>query len=714
MFLHSGDFSTGLALTGYLLVVLACAGFGVQIARSGLLRRPLDGAVRALIVAVAASAAWGALALADLWSDKRWPWHLAVACDQLRYAAWIVFAARLLPLPWSSPRSPVRRGLLTALPLLLGAAGIGADLALGFGADSAAAAMRVLVASQLGWAVLGLFLVEQLFRTHDEGSRWSIKPLCLGLACLFVYDVYLFSQALMFGAFDIDTLGARGLVHAAAVPFLVVATRRRSGWLTRVKVSNAAAFYSASLLLVGAYLLLVAAAGYYVRYFGGSWGGALQIALLAVAVAALAALVLSGSLRARLRVFLGKHLLRYRYDYRVEWLRFTARLSSTMAPEEIAGVVVRGLADMVESPAGALWFKAGEGDRLVSMAVWNMPRSSESEAADSPLCRFMRERDWIVDLDAVRSGHGPRDEAEAVPAWLHEVGGAWLVVPLRVSDEVDGFVVLAQARTPLALNWEMRDLLKTAARQAAGVLAQMRATEALLEARKFDAFNRMSAFVVHDLKNIVTQLSLMLKNAERHRANPEFQQDMLATVENSLEKMRQMMLQLREGQAPADGAAFGVELEPILRRIQQSARRRGREVGLRSVERIATRGHEQRLERVIEHIVQNALDATPASGSVSVELERVGARVRLKVRDSGAGMTQEFIQTRLFRPFSSTKASGMGIGSYEALQYLRQIGGAIEVESEVGKGSVVALWMPLFESGAETERHPMRLAAERT
>ena len=704
MFLHSGDFSTGLALTGYLLVVLACAGFGVQIARSGLLRRPLDGAVPALIVAVAATAAWGALALADLWSDKRWPWHLAVACDQLRYAAWIVFAARLLPLPWSSPRSPVRRGLLTALPLLLGAAGIGADLALGFGADSAAAAMRVLVASQLGWAVLGLFLVEQLFRTHDDSSRWSIKPLCLGLACLFVYDVYLFSQALMFGAFDIDTLGARGLVHAAAVPFLVVATRRRSGWLTRVKVSNAAAFYSASLLLVGAYLLLVAAAGYYVRYFGGSWGGALQIALLAVAVAALAALVLSGSLRARLRVFLGKHLLRYRYDYRVEWLRFTAMLSSTMAPEEIAGVVVRGLADMVESPAGALWFKAGEGDRLVSMAVWNMPRSSESEAADSPLCRFMRERDWIVDLDAVRSGHGPRDEAEAVPAWLHEVGGAWLVVPLRVSDEVDGFVVLAQARTPLKLNWEMRDLLKTAARQAAGVLAQMRATEALLEARKFDAFNRMSAFVVHDLKNIVTQLSLMLKNAERHRANPEFQQDMLATVENSLEKMRQMMLQLREGERPS-GVVSGVDLVQVLRRIKVAAGARGRNIAVDIVDQVGTRGHEQRLERVIGHVVQNALDATPDSGRVWLRLSQSGGSAVLAVGDTGTGMSRDFIDRKLFRPFNSTKSSGMGIGSYESFQYVKELGGSIDVTSEPGRGTLVTMSLPMFDMRSRSDLH---------
>jgi putative PEP-CTERM system histidine kinase len=252
------------------------------------------------------------------------------------------------------------------------------------------------------------------------------------------------------------------------------------------------------------------------------------------------------------------------------------------------------------------------------------------------------------------------------------------------------------------LNWEVRDLLKTAARQAAGFLAQMHATEALLEARKFDAFNRMSAFVVHDLKNIITQLSLMLKNAERHRGNAQFQQDMLETVENSLDKLRQMMTQLREGERPA-GAAAGVELAPILQRIHQATRLHGRQFELDITERVATRGHAQRLERVIGHVVQNALDATPASGTVSVRLAQSVGRAMVVVGDSGAGMSPEFIQQRLFRPFNSTKRSGMGIGSYESFQYIKELGGSIEVKSELGQGSVVTLLLPLFDLRTDSD-----------
>jgi putative PEP-CTERM system histidine kinase len=566
-----------------------------------------------------------------------------------------------------------------------------------------------LLVTQLGWAVLGLLLVEQVFRNQTEQNRWGAKPLCLGLGGLFLYDVYLYSQALMFGAFDTDALTARSLVHAVAMPLLLMASSRSQRWLAKVQVSKTAAFYSASLLLIGLYLLFIAAVGYYVRFFGGTWGGALQVALLFAAGVLLLVLVFSGAMRARLRVFLGKNFFSYRYDYRVEWLRYTAMLSTQSSPQEVGALVVRGLADMVECSAGALWFKALGDDQFVQSATWNLSELPAREPTDSMFSRFIAQREWIIDLPAALARRSAADEAEVVPRWLGDLPDAWLVVPLLVGDELLGFVVLAKPRTAVALDWEVRDLLKTAARQAAGFLAQMHATEALLEARKFDAFNKMSAFVVHDLKNIITQLSLMMKNAERHRDNPEFQADMLMTVESSLDKMRQMMLQLREGAKPT-GVASGVDLAPLLQRIGTAARQRGRQLEVQVDDRIATRGHEERLERVIGHVVQNALDATPHSGRVWVRLAQAAGRVRLEVGDTGAGMSAEFIQHRLFRPFSSTKTSGMGIGSYESFQYVKELGGSIDVKSELGQGTLVTLLLPLFEVRTGTDLRAPGLA----
>ncbi len=683
----------GLPQSGFALAVLAFSAYAATLLRSGLLSPPVERSARPYLLAVLATVAWALAGLADLGSRKVVFWHLAAALDLLRYGAWAVFLLLLLR-PLADSLAPGRFRLALAALAGLALLSLGANLCIGLLPSLSEPAQRLLVASQLAWAVLGLLLVEQVFRNQAEQSRWSAKPLCLGLGGLFLFDVYLYSQALMFGHLDADVLAARGLAQAVTVPLLLLATRRHARWLARIQVSNTAAFYSASLLLIGLYLLFLAAAGYYVRFFGGSWGGALQVALLFLALVLLTLLIFSGALRARLRVFLAKHFFSYRYDYRLEWLRFTAMLSSRSAPQAVSALVVRGLADLVDCPGGGLWFKALGDDRYVQTAAWNMPPQAGREPTDSPFCRFMRERGWIVDLNAARRHAGL--QADLVPAWLAAVSDAWWVVPLLVADEMLGFVVLAKPRAPIELDWEVRDLLKTAARQAAGFLAQIHATEALLEARKFDAFNRMSAFVVHDLKNIITQLALMMKNAERHRDKPEFQQDMLATVENSLDKMRQMMLQLREGERPA-GVASGVELAPILQRIAGAALQRGRPLDVEIIDRIATRGHEQRLERVIGHVVQNALDATANSGNVRVALQQSAGRAMLRVEDTGVGMSTDFIQNHLFRPFNSTKRSGMGIGAYESFQYVRELGGSIEVKSEIGQGSVVTLLLPLFD-----------------
>jgi putative PEP-CTERM system histidine kinase len=488
-------------------------------------------------------------------------------------------------------------------------------------------------------------------------------------------------------------------VHALVVPLVAISTSRSRDWKKRLVLSQRAALQSATLVSVGVYLLFMSAAGYYVRYFGGEWGRALQLALLFAALLLLGVLSLSGSMRAKFRVLIGKHFFSYRYDYREEWLRFTNTLSSQDGFSEMGKHVIKGLADMVESPAGSLWLKAPSGGFYAQSTAWNMPVSSVTEEAGSSLCRFLVDSGWIINLEEYRSAPRRYEHLE-IPLWLAEVPNAWLVVPLATGNEMIGFVILATARTQIEVNWEVNDLLKTAGRQAGAFLGQMQAAEALLEVRKFDAFNRMSAFVVHDLKNIVAQLSLMLKNAERHRDNPEFQQDMLMTVEHSVERMRQLMMQLREGATPVDSPR-GIDLGAVIRRIQTAKTSQGRTVEVDLVEKIVAKGHEDRVERVIGHVVQNALDATESGGKVWVKLERQGQHALVVVGDTGHGMSPEFLRERLFKPFQTTKPAGMGIGAYESFQYVHELGGKVSVDSEVNVGTRVSLLLPLFEAVAE-------------
>ena len=659
---------------------------------------------RVVALTVLSTAMWGWFALAHiLVGPTVGGLQLAsVIMDTLRYGGW--FAFLLVLLRSDQPKADTTRvswlmvcaGLLVIVGVVVP---VWNQIELNLNGEST----RLSLLARMSSSIFALVLLEQVFRNATEDSRWNIKPLCLGLAGVFLFDLYVYSQAVMFGRVDASALQIRGGVHAIVAPLLALSMSRRSDWISKIRISPKAAFHSASLFIAGIYLVFMSAVGYYVRFFGGEWGQALQVGLVFFAILSLLVLAVSGSVRANLRVFLGKHFFRYRYDYREEWLKFTRTLFSRNTPQEVGQQVIRGLADMLESPGGGLWVRANGDAAFSQTARWNMPQTLDREMADSPLCEFMVTSGWVINLEEFRS-YSRRYGDLRLPKWLQETEQAWLVVPLMVGSELIGFVVLASARTSVEVNWEVNDLLKTAGQQAASFLAQMQATEALLEVRKFDSFNRMSAFVVHDLKNIVTQLSLMMKNAKRLSGNPEFQQDMLITVENSLDRMRQLMLQLREGATPP-GAAFGVDLNQIAERIRLMSAGRGRALELHVGEPVLARGHEERLERIVGHMVQNALDATQENGRVSLTVDRVVGQARIVVSDTGHGMSKDFIRDRLFKPFQTTKQAGMGIGAYESFQYVQELGGKIEVKSDEGEGTTMTILLPVFEVRAGSDLH---------
>ncbi|MGH8802252.1 MAG: XrtA/PEP-CTERM system histidine kinase PrsK, partial [Casimicrobiaceae bacterium] len=356
------------------------------------------------------------------------------------------------------------------------------------------------------------------------------------------------------------------------------------------------------------------------------------------------------------------------------------------------------------------WTK-DESQRYVCSARWNSAPITGVEAGDALFPTFLAETGWIVSVPEARAAP-ERYRGVDLPGWLTALPSAWIVVPLATdAGELLGWVVLTTPRTPIELDWEVRDLLKTASRQAASYLAQMRATEALVDARKFEAFNRMSAFVVHDLKNLVAQLSLMLKNAERHRDNPRFQADMLTTVEHVVGRMNALMLQLRVGATPID-AARPVDLPALARRVIAAKAGGGARIAFEGAGQVVALGHEDRLEHVIGHLIQNAIDASSTPEGVSVHVGVDAGRALLEVRDHGGGMSPEFVRERLFKPFQTTKPAGMGIGVYESSQYVAGLGGNITVDSTPGAGTRVFLRLPLVPATAASAMKPARAIGE--
>lgn len=570
--------------------------------------------------------------------------------------------------------------------------------------DSNSITRQLGYASALGVAVFGLMLVEQCYRRTPLPSRWQLRPLVLGLAGIFAFDVVLYADALLFRVVDLEMWAVRGFAQALTVPLLIVALQRNKDWSFDLSVSRGVVAGSAALVLTGAYLLLVAVAGFLLREFGGSWGKALQATLAFAAVLLLAVVALSSTFRAKLRVFIAKNFFSYRYDYREEWLRLTSALTSGVSSERPWSACIEAIGDLVESPGGALWFRTREGGyRQVERS--SFPATTDVVAAEDGLPSFLARTGWVLEVTDVIA-KAQNYEYLSLPPSITNARAAWLIVPLSTARELVGFVVLATPRVKIDLDWEVVDLLKTAGRQAASYLAYAQSTEALLEAQKFDAFHRMSTFVVHDLKNLIAQLQLLLSNAERHRDNPDFQRDMLTTIEHVVARMHQLTLQLRP-EASARDRAHPVDVGTVARRIQ-SLRVSGRNrLTVDAEDGLLAWAHEDLLERVIAHLVQNGLDASEVEQGVRIRVERRGDEVLVTVSDRGKGMTKEFIRERLFRPFQTTKETGMGIGAFECQQYVHQIGGRIDVDSQPGEGTTIVVHL----RGAAPERVELGAAA---
>lgn len=686
------------ALIGHALTALLFAVLSVLLLTSW--RGRLQGAL--LLISTSTTAVWAVLVALQA-AYRSIPVDVIWTVEVVRNLVWLNFVVRLLE-PFTEG-SRVYVAMLRYIrfgALLLGVVLMGSLIdidwpAVSLGEPRSTAEFRLI--GQLLFAVLGMALVEQLFRNTPEEHRWGIKHLCIGLGTMFVYDFYLYTDALLFQRLDDSIWSARGMVNAMIVPLIGISAARNPKWSVPVFVSRRMVFHTTTLFSAGIYMLLMALAGYYIRIYGGEWGTVLQIAFLFGAVVVLVVLLFSGHLRARLKVFLNKHFFSYRYDYRDEWLRLIGLLAGQATEMPLRERVILALAEIVESQGGLLWLCSDDDKSCACVARFNHPdvQLPTVPIEESALIRFLQVRHWIVRLDEYRL-YPERYEGLELPAWLEQTKDPWLILPLLLEQRVLGFVVLMRPRAPQNLNWENLDLLKTAGMQAASYLALDQAAEALAEARQFEGFNRLSAFVMHDLKNLVAQLSLVAKNAGKHKHNPVFIDDAVKTIENAVSKMNRLMTQLKS--AGSTGDARPIDLVPLVRSLVETrAGSRPQPLLDLQVKKLPVLAEPDRLISVIGHIIQNAQDATPASGEVVVRLSSRDHQAVVEISDNGSGMAPEFVETRLFKPFDSTKGlTGMGIGAYECREVVRSLGGQVAVESELGQGTRFSIAIPLAAS----------------
>ncbi len=551
--------------------------------------------------------------------------------------------------------------------------------------------------AHLGFAIIGFFLVEQLYRNAYSEQRWHIKFICIALDAMFVVDFIIYSKSLLFHQLDLDLWNARGLVNGVLVPLLVLSVNRLNIEPYKFKVSKQVIFHTTALIGAGVYLLLMSFMGFYIRDYGGSWGSIAQTGFIVIAILLLLVFFSSGKARAVSKIYLTKHFFQHRYDYRDEWIKLSKNLSQLHSLNEISGFIVSTMSDLVDSSGGGIWLKNEQGDYYLAEELslgfdgLNLIKKSDY------LVRFIIKTQWVIDFVEYHNQPEMYEECN-LQEWLEPERGIWLVVPIFIQNQLEALVILSKPRVTRQIDWQDHDLLKTAAMQLGTALALTKASDDLSRSRQFEAYNRLSAFLVHDLKNLVAQIALIVKNSEKHKANPEFIDDSIETLENVVSKMQRILNQLKKDHQRFQEPAQKIDLIKLIHEVVKLLKNKKPvpEISI-NTDYCQIEGNVEKMSSVFTHLLQNAQDATDDSGWVKISLQNHQGMAEITISDNGCGMDELFIQQRLFKPFDTTKGNaGMGIGVYEAKEYVQQHSGSINVESKIGEGTIFLLKLPLI------------------
>lgn len=606
----------------------------------------------------------------------------------LTYASWIYF---LLTVAGFSPtgREAEHYRQLAALAGLTLAATVGAV------ATTLLALPEYYVwLSDLVICILGLVVAEQVGRNMRPGYRWKLQFMYIGVGTIFAYGLFIHADALLVSNLDSDYLAMQPIIISLVTPFIFVSMLRNRGSEMRMSISRRFVFRTGILLIAGAYLLALGMAGYVAQLLEADWSNMVTVAIATVGL--IGFFIVSGStvVRNYLRVALARNLFEYKHDYLDEWSRATKALTHPDQSESIGSRIIRTLADTVYATEGGLWVVSNAQVLVPLEQLHGKYMSPIHPELSRALITFFETKEWVIDITEYEAGANTYRDLDL--QGIHDaMSEPRLIVPLMLGGDVYGVVMITSPQVPLKLVWEDFNLLRVVARQSAGFLALQRAEHALQENRQLNAFNQLAAFVVHDIKTVASQLSLLMENAERHKSNPAFIDDMLKTTENAVSRMNNLLAQLEEHRAKAfsrinleqilaDCASRFAEAKPTPEFLNQT------------VSQAWVEADGEQLGGTVGHIVQNAIDATPETGSVAVSLDIDGPWATIDITDTGPGMTADFIQHRLFEPFESTKGlTGMGIGVYQAREYIRSIGGDIAVASQPNNGTTFTIRIPV-------------------
>jgi len=547
-------------------------------------------------------------------------------------------------------------------------------------------------------AVLVLMNLERTFRAAVGTMRWRIKFVVLGLGVLFAVRAYTSSQALLFhgGDLSLQVVNSGALLLAGLL--MLRGLLRTGHFEVSIYPSQSLLHHSFTVLLAGIYLLIVGVFAKIVTHLGGDAAFPIQAFLVLLFLVLLTVLLLSDRVRFFTRRFVSRHFQRPVYDYRSVWRTFTEATARRLEQNELCGAVVKLVSDVFQVLSVTIWLVNDRKDALTFAASTSLSQDRGRRLALEPA-------DAVEVIAAFSTHPDPVDIDSSKAIWAAALrrahpdefpkGGNRVCVPMFAGGEMLGLLVLGDRVGAAQYSVQDFDLLKSLSEQAAACLLNIQLSQRLSQAKQLEAFQAMSAFFVHDLKNTASTLSLMLQNLPVHYQDPEFREDALRGISKTVTHINEIISRLTELRHELAIQSVECDLNELVTETLKGQEQASGITLLRELQPLPkVRVDPAQIQKVITNLVLNARDAVPPGGQIRLGTSQSDGWVILAVADDGCGMTPDFIQRSLFRPFQTTKQKGIGIGMFHCKMIVEAHQGRIEVESQPGKGTKFRVLLP--------------------
>ncbi len=534
----------------------------------------------------------------------------------------------------------------------------------------------------MAWLVFCLVNFEKTFANASPSAQFKIKFDIIGLGTILSVLIFYFSQALLYRTLNMNYLPVRSFMYLVATGMMFYSMLRRRGNV-RIQVSRQAAFKSVVLVAVGLYLLLIGFLGEGMQHFGVSFPRTVTVSFVFLLGIALLILMLSGRVRREVKVALHKNFYQHKHDYRTQWLSFTKQLSTSRTSDELLERILAAYCDIFGIDGAALFLYEDSCGEYSVTANFRMESISGAIAKENSLVNFMEKNDWVVCIKDENPEIMPENRL------FFSNNEISFIVPLFDGAHLEGFIALGHIiKNDETYIYEDYDLMKTIARQASLAILHQKLSEQISQNREIEAIGNVATFVAHDLKNQVTNLSLIVENAARHIQNPEFQQDMLDSLGNTVGRMQKLIARLKN---LGEKELCNPQLVNLLVLVENSAASVSGAKIIVSGSAVMVRVEEEQIQNVVMNLLMNSIEASDSSEPIVIEVGFSSAPY-IRVTDWGCGMTSSYIRNELFKPFRTSKSHGLGIGLYQCRKIVEAHNGRIEVASVAGRGTVFTVW----------------------